>query len=79
VTSTLGRELVSTQSPTRGDNHVKRFQQPVDRVGEIPHLVAGSAEASHSWTLPAEIRLMAVFTVRSGLQHPPSHQPAEHE
>ena len=38
----MGR--VGDEALLRVEGTVKTFQQPVDRVGEIPQLVAGSAE-----------------------------------
>jgi hypothetical protein len=60
----MGR--VGDEALLRVEGTVKTFQQPVDRVGEIPQLVAGSAGESLVDVARAEICLMAVFIAAAG-------------
>jgi hypothetical protein len=58
---------------------VKTFQQSVDRVGEIPQLVAGSAEGESLVEVAGGDPLDGGVHRPQRAQHPPSHQPAEYE
>jgi hypothetical protein len=58
---------------------VQTFQQPIDRVGEIPQLVAGSAEGESLVDVAGGDPLDGRVHRPQRAQDPPSHPPAEHE
>lgn len=73
------RSCVGDEALLRVDCTVQTFQQPVDRVGEIPQLVAGSAEGESLVDIAGGDPLDGGVHRPQRAQHPPSHQPAEHE
>jgi hypothetical protein len=73
----MGR--VGDEALLRVKGTVKTFQQAVDRVGEVPQLVAGSAEGESLVDVAGRDPLDGGGHRPQRAQHPPSHQPAEHE
>jgi hypothetical protein len=73
----MGR--VGDEALLRVEGTVRTFQQPVDRVGEIPQLVARSAEGESLVDFAGGDPLDGGVHRPQRAQHPPGHQPAEHE